>query len=461
VSLRARLVLSFTAMLLVVIVAVGLVASRSVKTILVAQIDQTLVGFSTRQPGPGQIPLPGPGFEFDGQQSLSPIAGVVIDADGQIVASRPSGFSDDPDPLPNVTNLPDNGEPFYLASADGALEYRGIVVALPDGLSLVLAEPLTEVNAAVAALLPTMFLAGAGVLLLGAAATLWMVQLFMRPVDQMVQTAEAIAAGDLTRRVPQLESGTELGRLGDSLNEMLGTIEEAVGTEREAQERLRRFVADASHELRTPLSVISGYAELRRKGGLADADDEDNAWSRVDKESQRMAALVEDLLTLARLGQSQRLDLSSFDLVEAARTAAKDHEVIDPSRPVSVVAQGAVTLVGDENRIHQALANLLSNVRSHTPPGTMVDIEIEAAGDDVHLSVSDDGPGFGLDAANKLFDPFYRSDPSRSRSSGGSGLGLAIVDAIVTAHGGSVTARNGEQGGAVVAIDLPTAPKSG
>jgi two-component system OmpR family sensor kinase len=317
---------------------------------------------------------------------------------------------------------------------------------------------LTDVQSATDGLVRTLLIAGVAVLVLGGAATWFTVRRAMRPVEQMVDTAEAIASGDLSRRVPELEPGTELGRLGSSLNEMLTHIEDAVETEREAQERLRQFIADASHELRTPLTAISGYAELRRKGGLTTREEEDKAWSRIESEGHRMGSLVEDLLTLTRLGKAKPLHLSEVDVVQIARNAAEDHRVIDSERPVTVTGTEALVIEADEERLHQVITNLLSNVRVHTPPWTSVDVHLADRDDRVAIEVTDNGVGFPGASLDHVFDRFYRADPSRSRRSGGSGLGLSIVEAIVKAHGGRVEASNVEDGGARITINLPRNP---
>jgi two-component system OmpR family sensor kinase len=456
-SLRTKLVISFTVLLLLVIVTVGLVATRSLEGILIAQIDRTLVGFMERGPDPGPGPHPEPP-EDGSDQFLRSIAEVLVDADGTVIESRPSGFSDDPDPLPDVSDLPDTTSPINLSSVDDTVKYRAVIETFPEEVRLVRAAPLTAVEAAGDELLRTVALAGLGVLLLGAAATWWTVRRSMRPVDQMVETAEAIASGDLSRRVPDVKPGTELGRLGSSLNEMLSHVQHAVETEKEGQERLRQFVADASHELRTPVTAIVGYAELRRKGGLASPEDEDRAWSRIESEGNRMGSLVEDLLTLTRLGTGKPLHLSEVDVAQVARNAAADHRVIDPERPVTVTGPESVVMTASEERLHQVLTSLLSNVRIHTPPWTSVVIDVADGGESVVIDVADNGVGFPEAGLEHVFDRFYRADPSRSRRSGGSGLGLAIVEAIVTAHGGTVGASNVEDGGARVTITLPRAP---
>jgi two-component system OmpR family sensor kinase len=457
-ALSTKLVISFIVLLLVAITVVGVVASRSVEDILVGQIDEMLTGFAARGPGPGgggDRPPP------EGEEPFfSPFAEVLIAQDGSIAFAKPSGFADDPDPLPDVSGLDGSEGLIDLDSVDGTLEYRAHVSTVRDDSVAVRAAPLDEVADATASLVRTLLLTGALVLLVGAAATWWTVRRSMRPVDEMVETAEAIAAGDLTRRVPDSDPNTELGRLGASLNEMLATLEEAVTNEQESQERLRRFVADASHELRTPVTAISGYAELRRKGGLATPEAEDQAWSRVESESTRMAALVEDLIMLARLGEGQPLVIEPVDLAEIARDAVTDHAAIDPGRPATVKGPESLTIQGDSQRLHQVVSNLLANVRVHTPPGTLTTIEVEDQGAWAVLAVVDDGPGIPEGSVDRVFQRFHRADPSRSRRSGGSGLGLSIVQAIVEAHGGTVDAGNDPGGGARFTVRLPKGPQA-
>ena len=466
-SLRTRLVISFTVLLLVAIVTVGYVDYRSTQDILIAQIDRTLLGVAERgptpEPRPGERPpgndQPG-GADVAAEDSfLRPTAEIVVSADGTVVLARPSGFADDPDPLPDIAGLENGSGLVYLDSVGGSLRYRALVRALPDGTRIVLAWPLEEVASAAAELIRALLLAGGGVLLLGAAATWWTVRQSMQPVDEMVDTAEAIAAGDLTRRVPDLDPDTELGRLGVSLNEMLAHLEEAVEVERDAKERLRRFAADASHELRTPLATIAGYAELRSKGGLSTTEDQDKAWSRVESESRRMGLLIEDLLVLARMDQSQPLHVGPVDIAQIVRDAAADHAALDPLRPVDVTSPDVVTLEGDEERLTQVVTGLLANVRVHTPEGTATSVIVREDAESVEIDVADDGPGIPEADLDRVFDRFYRADPSRSRKSGGAGLGLAIVQSIVEAHGGTVVAARGAVGGTLITVEVPkTAP---
>jgi two-component system OmpR family sensor kinase len=275
----------------------------------------------------------------------------------------------------------------------------------------------------------------------------------------MVETATAIADGDLSSRVPDTEPNTELGRLGGALNDMLGQVEDAFDAEREAQDRLRLFIADASHELRTPIAAIQGYAELYRKGALSDEEDLDNAMRRVGTETARMERLVGDLLLLARLDREQPRDHRPVDLHAVTRDAVADSTAIEPDRAIELRGDDPALVLGDEQQLTQVVANLLTNARSHTPPGAPVSIEVARHDGNIRLSVLDNGSGLPEEHLPHVFDRFYRVDSSRARRSGGAGLGLAIVAAIVSAHGGTVTVINEPGHGARFTVTLPAAAR--
>lgn len=449
-SLRARLVASMTVLLLVVIAAVGVAATRSVRGILVDQVDGSLVTVASRRgfPKPGTEPHTETVF-------FRSIAEIHMTSSGTLVLSRPSGFTDDPDELPDLGSLPLEEGFSYVGSVDGSVRYRTFLDVRPDRSVSVYAIPMATVDQAIATLINRMLAAGALVLLAGGAATWWAVSRAMRPVDEMIEVAAAIAGGDLSRRVPELDTATELGRLSTALNQMLVNIEGVMTSELEARERLRQFIADASHELRTPLTTVIGYAELRSRGGLDDPEVESQAWERIESESRRMARITEDLLTLARLGQSQELQRTEVDLVEVARGLVEDHRAVDTDRTIELDAPDDLIINGDPGRLHQVLGNLLSNARVHTPPGTRIVIRLSAGPRGATVVVADTGPGIPPEALDAVFDRFYRTDKSRARKSGGSGLGLAIVRAIVEAHGGTVSVENAPHGGAQFTVNLP------
>jgi two-component system OmpR family sensor kinase len=460
-TLRTRLIAAFTILLLVVVGVVGYVAVRSTRKVLIAQIDDRIVTvlnqtgrFNPDRQGPG--PGPGPGF---GPGSDRFLAEMVLDVDGQVVRSSPSGLEGDPDPLPDTGALPDLPQPsariVTIPAVGGEFEYRAGVVRTEQGLTLVFAQPLREVSTATSAITERLLLAGALVLIVGGAAVWYTVRRGLRPVDDMIETASAIAEGDLTRRVPPADPESELGQLATALNHMLASLERAFSAEARANETLKQFVADASHELRTPLAAIAGYTELFRKGAFDDPEDAAHAMRRIEAESKRMKRLVDDLLLLARLDLEQTLERAPVEVRAIARDSVADSLAIDPNHPIAINAPDEVWIDGDSERVTQVVANLLANVRAHTKTETEAVIDVRRENGNAVIEVRDGGRGFPPEAIAHLFDRFYRADPSRSRKSGGSGLGLAIVDAISRAHGGEVEAANLPEGGARITVRIP------
>jgi two-component system OmpR family sensor kinase len=284
----------------------------------------------------------------------------------------------------------------------------------------------------------------------------------------METTAESIADGNLTERVPGENDSTEVGRLARTLNVMLNRIETAfrarVASEerlRDSEGRLRRFVADASHELRTPIAAISAYAELFGRGASEQKEDLERLMGGIRNETGRMEHLVSDLLLLARLDEGRPLELRSVDLVSLGADAVHTAMTVGPSWPVTFEASQPIEVMGDATSLRQVVDNLLANVRAHTPAGTTARVSVEPEDDGATISVADTGQGMDPEEAEHIFERFYRSDPSRSRLHGGAGLGLSIVSAIVTAHGGTVSARSAPGEGTTFTVHLPTAPPVG
>src|SRR2546423_3446163 len=238
---------------------------------------------------------------------------------------------------------------------------------------------------------------------------------------------------------------------------MLGQIEKAFAERQASEKRLRQFLADASHELRTPLASIRGYAELFRIGAARKPADTEKAMGRIEDESARMGALVETLLTLARLDQLPEVARNPVDLTQLARDTADDARAVAPDRDVNLEVDDSVTVLGDQSQLRQVLGNLVRNALTHTPAGTPIEISVRRGGArDAVLVVRDHGRGLPTDDTDALFERFWRADPGRGRGRAGAGLGLSIVAAIVEAHGGNVKAANAEGGGAVFTIILPS-----
>jgi two-component system OmpR family sensor kinase len=247
-----------------------------------------------------------------------------------------------------------------------------------------------------------------------------------------------------------------VGQVGSALNNLLDSVEAALAVRQASEHKVRTFVADASHELRTPLASIRGYAELTRRFGGDLGEDVQHNVTRIESEAQRMTSLVEDLLLLARLDAQRELDTADVDLsrllvdvVSDAHAAGPDHEwdLVLPDEPVVVR--------GDDLRLHQVFANLLTNARVHTPAGTSVVVELgEPKDETVEVRVRDTGPGIPDELQPALFERFVRGDSSRNRKSGSTGLGLSIVHAVVTAHHGTVRVES-RPGSTVFVVRLP------
>ncbi len=479
-SLKARLIAALCALVLIALAAVDTITYTSFRSYVVGQLDSQLYNAAPlvldRLGGPGVFGGPPETNQFIQHGTMA----AELNSKGQQVVTwqlwveSPTQSSFEP-----ATNsfpiLPASlasqaarspGAPIYATVPGGGSvrSYRVFEGLLTNGNVLAEAVPLTGTNATVRHLLRLELLVSGAVLIALAAATLLVIRLSLRPLDDMAKTAGEIADGDLSRRVEDTDERTEVGRLGRALNVMLARIEAAF-REREASEaRLRRFVADASHELRTPLTSIRGYAELFRHG-LADRPaDLDTAMRRIESESTRMAGLVDDLLLLARLDQRRPLERETVDLATLAADAAQDARVIDPSRTVTCQTPAVCRIIGDESRLRQLLGNLVSNALAYTPSGSPFEIVLASqspvgtAPTRVRIAVVDHGPGIPNEAVEHIFERFWRSDPGRVRDQGGAGLGLSIVLAIARAHGGEVSVAETPGGGATFIVELPTQP---
>jgi two-component system OmpR family sensor kinase len=348
---------------------------------------------------------------------------------------------------------PDNNSVNVTSQSKAGPEYRLQASALPGG-TLVVATRLDSVEATLASLRNIELAVSLAVVVALLALMTLLIRQGLRPLEQMTKEADAISAGDLTRRVEPTDSETEIGRLGRALNAMLSQIEAAFAQRTMSEDRLRRFLADASHELRTPLTSIRGYAELLRKDALSRDEDREKALARIESESARMGLLVEDLLTLARIGEGPEPERVRIDMVPLVVDAANDARATNPSRAITVIAPAPVPVAGDEQRLRQLIQNLLANALVHTPAGTPVQVKTVSEGARAILEVKDHGPGMDAEQARRVFDRFYRGN--RSGSDGGSGLGLFIVATVVRALGGYVTVDTALGMGATFEVVLPT-----
>jgi two-component system OmpR family sensor kinase len=461
-TLRGRLIAGLLALLAVACAAVGLVTYVALHSALLNQLDTQLSAASMRYeaclhgpPGGGdgdhdqgqQPPMRSPqgcAQQQAGQTFSAQIRnGIVTDnyvADGYCDLSAADKAV--------LTAVPAGNQPFS-ADLSKLGDYR--LLASPGsepGVTYLSGLPLAPVQSTLRQVEIVEAVVFAAALLLTGVLGTGFVRLSLRPLRRVAATATRVtelplASGEVTLpdRVPDADPRTEVGQVGSAFNRMLGHVESALARRAASESRLRRFAADASHELRTPLAAIRGYAELARRHPGPIPGDIAHALSRVESESARMTVLVDELLLLAQLDAGRPLakepvDLTrlAIDATSDARAASGDHRwVLElPGEPVQVL--------GDEHRLHQVLANLMSNAAKHTPAGTTVTVAVTAGADPgtVRLSVTDDGPGIPEELQPALFERFVRGDSARSSAGGSTGLGLAIVQAVTTAHGGSV-----------------------
>jgi two-component system OmpR family sensor kinase len=471
-SLKARLVVGVLALALIGLAASDIATYTSLRSFLVQRVDNTLESdhqsFERRGhggPGFGGPAGPGPSSEFAQTRASN---GTTIIATQPI---RTFGEDDTAQPrLPETISMngakaseggQDRVRFFTVTATSGGDRFRvrAAIERNDPNTLLITALSLHDVDGTLHRLLMIELLVTAVVLLALAAGGFWVVRLGLRPLRAMEQTAGAIAAGDLSRRVERADDRTEVGRLGLALNAMLTQIETAFKAREASERKLRSFVADASHELRTPLAAVRAYAELFARGADRRPDDLERAMAGITRESERMSLLVQDLMLLARLDEGRPMLREPVQLDEVVSEAVDTARMVEPDRPIYLDAEDAVVL-GDRDRLRQIVDNLLSNVRSHTPPAAPVDVRVVRADGTAVIEVQDSGPGLGAKDAEHVFERFYRADKSRARAGGGVGLGLSIVAAVAEAHGGSVAGIARDGAGATFRITLPGVPAS-
>jgi len=470
-SLRARLLAGLGAVVLALVVVAFFVTSTT-EAYLVDQVDDRLRAAEEspwRDGRGGPAVGQGPGADEAFRRPPSDYYVATVGADGTLEPILADRISGDAPPAPDIdlataTRAAATGRAFTVDAVDAAGRYR--VVVAPDrtgGGFVVTALPLDDVDATVDRLVLVEIVVTGVIVAVLAAVAWWVLRLGIRPLEQMTTAAERIADGDRSHRVPELPRSTEAGQLGGALNHMLDELDASFAAQTASEDRLRRFVADASHELRTPVTTIRGYAELYRIGGLPAGEPLDEAMRRTEQEAVRMARLVDDLLTLAKLDRGRPLERRPVDLAVLVADAARDATAVDGDRAITTALPaltGAAVVEGDEDRLRQVIANVVGNALVHTPPGTPIELRVDATADRACVAVVDHGPGMPPDVAAKVTRRFYRADPARARHRGGSGLGMSIADAAVAAHGGSIGVDSTEGVGTTVTVSLPLAPRA-
>jgi signal transduction histidine kinase len=482
--LQVKLILAVLALVTVALALIGVASVTALDGYLVGRLDTQLRSVAQRSAGeprhPGPGPRGGPPSPYLVQYRL---------ADGQLDWDD-KNLLEDGQQSPRVPDQAawfeaNSGKVLTVPAAGGDGRWRVAVQPRRDdsGGSVVVAASLDGIDSTtrqlrlidlVVSLVVLVALAGVGAAIVRAS---------LRPLVDIEQTARAIAAGDLTRRVPDRDPRTEVGRLGRALNTMLAQIESAFGARaaseasarrseeaaRHSEDRMRRFVADASHELRTPLTTIRGFAELYRQGAARDPAELDRLMRRIEDQAARMGLLVEDLLLLARLDQQRPLDRDPVDLLALAAEAVNDAHAVAPDRQIELVlgtgdgdVGTALVVLGDDQRLRQVLANLVNNALTHTPAGSPVEVRVGTAPLDgrpgAAVEVVDHGPGLTPEQTERVFERFFRADPARTSAAGGTGLGLSIVAALVAVHGGTVQVDSVPGRGARFRVVLPLAP---
>lgn len=472
-SLRTQLVLVTSVLIALAIAVTSLVAISALRAQMVHQLDEEMKASSSSlvsSVGTSQTRQDG---------AVGSYRVYVLDQHGNVLYSI-AGADQQAENEPVLTGWDSEKVKKYhetgttVNSRTGSNDWRIMPISLEPSTngqasSMVIALPLKQTNQVVALVGVLTFAFGLATLAAAIAMTWVIVTRTFEPLARVEQTAAKIAAGDLSQRIEDYNPSNEIGNLAISLNTMLAQIESSFNAQAKSEAKMRRFVGDASHELRTPLVSIRGYSELYRQGALPNDEAVATAMGRIESESKRMGQLVEDLLTLARIDERRESKLAPFDLFHLAVDASNDAYATSPDREVSLVgltddvAPTSAPVIGDESRMRQVVANLLTNAMRYTPAGTPLEIAVGVREDFPGyplsvIEVRDHGPGIHGEDRERVFERFYRTDTSRSRETGGTGLGLSIVAAILEQHDGSVHIEETSGGGATFVISLPFYP---
>jgi two-component system, OmpR family, sensor kinase len=479
--LQVKLIAAVLVLVTVALALIGLASVAALDGYLVGRLDDQLALVADRYRREDDGFRPGPGGGGRGPGPPSPYLVQKRNANGGITGNLPNDSLDNEESSPRLPSdaawfSEHAGKAATVPATSGDGRWRVVVEPIGDGDNVVVAASLDGIDSTTRQLRTIDLVVSLVVLVLLAGVGAAIVRASLRPLVEIEQTARAIAAGDLTRRVPERDPGTEVGRLGQALNTMLAQIESAFGARaaseasaRRSEDRMRRFVADASHELRTPLTTIRGFAELYRQGAARDPAELDRLMRRIEDQAARMGLLVEDLLLLARLDTERPLDHQPVDLLALAAEAVNDARAVAPDRRIELVLGGdggdhdsVLVVLGDDRRLRQVLANLVNNALTHTPAGSPIEVRVGTSTLDgrpgVAVEIVDHGPGLAPEQAERVFERFYRADPARSPADGGSGLGLSIVAALVAVHGGTVAVDSVPGRGARFRVVLPLAP---
>ncbi|WP_166232128.1 sensor histidine kinase [Propioniciclava coleopterorum] len=450
-TLSRQLVLRVTALVAVVAILLSALTALAMRQILLGQLDGQLQATASRLINSGRGPVGrfpdagGPGqaqgllWYVQGQGGFVQVEdthGVLTDA----VMERLEGL--EPSRQPADVRLPSLGD------------YRVITQQVGGGRVVITGLPMAQVTASIFAIVAATATLTLLAILIAFLAARSVVERSLRPLARLAGTATQVSALDLRSgevavpvRVDERDADprSEVGRVGLAFNHMLDNVEGALAARQRSETKVRQFVADASHELRNPLAAIRGYAELTRRERAETPETTAHALGRIESESIRMSRLVDDLLLLARLDAGPAIASGPTVLNSLLADAVSDARAAGPDHLWSLaMPQDEVVARADRHRLHQVVANLLANARTHTPAGTRVEAGLTVAGPEAVITVRDDGPGVPPDIVDHVFERFTRAETSRVRRSGtqSTGLGLAIVSAVMEAHGGSVSVES-------------------
>jgi two-component system OmpR family sensor kinase len=461
---------------------IGLGTMATVQSYLLEEVDRKIDDVAAALP-PSLTTSDFATFEpTGGQGSRTDFFLAAVSQDGEVLASN---LEDQDNTFrPDVSELTygwvlNNPRSFNVHSVDNRTEWRLHAYTLrivqeanmvEEPAILVIGVNLAESRQTVGSFASIFLAFGLVAVILSAGLTQILVTTTFRPLREVEMTAARFAGGDYSQRLSGATPNTEVGRLTRSLNTMLSRIDRAFADRAHTIEQMRRFIGDASHELRTPLVSVRGYAELYRMGAITKKADVHQAMDRIEKEAERMTALVTDLLELARLDEARPLELEKVDLVSLAQDAALDARARFPQRTIEVwLGSENITdspevppldIEAEENKIRQVFANLLQNALRFSPEESPIEIVLEREDNPARgvVAVVDHGEGVPLQIRDKIFERLWRADTSRARETGGTGLGLAIVDTIVKRHRGSISVEETPGGGATFKVSLPRVP---
>ncbi|MDT0116656.1 HAMP domain-containing sensor histidine kinase [Microbacterium sp. PRF11] len=472
-TLRRTLVVGTSVLVALAFLVMSLATIFALRSFTLDRLDQQVregLSFAVGRddfspPGGGERPS---GMDADGPaQRIGTLQAVIAD-DGTVQRSgytRVDGTEVDltEDQIETLRSVPTDRTPTTV-DLGGDLGAFRVAAAVDDGTTVFSGSSEADVTATTSALTVILLAVSAVTLLVAVLGLSVFVRRSLRPLDRVAAVAQRVSTLSLSAGAVEIpdraapadtDTATEVGRVGSSLNDLLGHVQSSLAARQHSEEQLRRFIADASHELRTPLASIRGYAQLSLGEDAPMTPTQARSFDRIESEARRMASLVDDLLLLARLDAGQPLRREEVELTLLAVDAVSDAQAADATHEWRLdVTDDLISVTGDENRLRQVVANLLRNAQTHTPAGTTVTLSLAREGAEAVLRVADTGPGIDPGVAERLFDRFARGDDSRNRDAGSTGLGLSIAQAITSAHGGSITGES-TPGRTVFEVRLP------